>query len=166
MNRQLWFKSHDFFWPKKLFDFNHDLNQWLKSARFKSANPVSTSNHTKRCHISEKDQSVSTTMSYLRTVVEVTSNSKTAVCWRTIPYSVQYPDNSYKPWRLNFDQSLPAVNRHRSEGCEKWRSTRVSRTWRLSTPAADWDLDAVRSTPPDEHRQVFTHNEMRIIMPT
>jgi len=25
---------------KKSFDFNHDLNQWLKSARFKSANPV------------------------------------------------------------------------------------------------------------------------------
>jgi len=24
---------------KKSFDFNHDLNQWLKSARFKSANP-------------------------------------------------------------------------------------------------------------------------------
>jgi len=38
MNRQLWFKSHDFF-DKKSFDFNHDLNQRLKSARFKSANP-------------------------------------------------------------------------------------------------------------------------------
>jgi len=29
------------FLTKKSFDFNHDLNQWLKSARFKSANPVS-----------------------------------------------------------------------------------------------------------------------------
>jgi len=39
MNRQLWFKPHDFFDKKKSFDFNHDLNQWLKSAQFKSANP-------------------------------------------------------------------------------------------------------------------------------
>jgi len=38
VNRQLWFKSHDFL-TKKSFDFNHGLNQWLKSARFKSANP-------------------------------------------------------------------------------------------------------------------------------
>ena len=30
--------NHMIFWPKKSFDFNHDLNQWLKSARFKSAN--------------------------------------------------------------------------------------------------------------------------------
>ena len=28
------------FWQKKSFDFNHDLNQWLKSVRFKSANPA------------------------------------------------------------------------------------------------------------------------------
>jgi len=34
-------KSRDFF-DKKSFDFNHDLNQWLKSARFKSANPAIT----------------------------------------------------------------------------------------------------------------------------
>jgi len=27
------------FLTKKSFDFNHDLNQWLKSARFKSTNP-------------------------------------------------------------------------------------------------------------------------------
>ena len=32
--------NHMIFWQKKSFDFNHDLNQWLKSARFKSANPV------------------------------------------------------------------------------------------------------------------------------
>ena len=28
------------FLTQKSFDFNHDLNQWLKSARFKSANPA------------------------------------------------------------------------------------------------------------------------------
>jgi len=27
----------------KSFDFNHDLNQWLKSARFKLANPGTSS---------------------------------------------------------------------------------------------------------------------------
>jgi len=31
--------NHVIFLTKKSFDFNHDLNQWLKSAWFKSANP-------------------------------------------------------------------------------------------------------------------------------
>jgi len=32
------------FLTKKSFDFNHDLNQRLKSARFKSANPETAIN--------------------------------------------------------------------------------------------------------------------------
>jgi len=32
--------NHMIFGQKKSFDFNHDLNQWLKWARFKSANPA------------------------------------------------------------------------------------------------------------------------------
>jgi len=33
------------FFTKKSFDFNHNLNQWLQSARFKSANPDTTIRH-------------------------------------------------------------------------------------------------------------------------
>ena len=119
------------FLTKKSFDFNHDLNQWLKSVQFKLANPAG---HTLKCWRMSAD---TTSLTDLR-VTRVTMSADTTSCDYTVTWR-HWLSCVWHVWQRQLTQRHVTTSvtwRHRLS-CV-WHVWQCQLTWRHVTTSATW----------------------------